>query len=72
MEVDLTREESLAYYKQMVEVREMEMAARDLYLAKNIRGFLHVFVGQVCICGCCRISSWLSDTVLGQIILINQ
>jgi TPP-dependent pyruvate/acetoin dehydrogenase alpha subunit len=31
----------------MVLVREMEMAARDLYQKKSIRGFLHLFVGQV-------------------------
>ena len=47
LESVLTREQFLAYYKEMVEVREMEMAARDLYLKKIIRGFLHVFVGQV-------------------------
>lgn len=47
LEVVLTREQSLAYYKEMVEVREMEMAARDLYQKKIIRGFLHLFVGQV-------------------------
>lgn len=43
----MTRDESLAYYREMVEVREMEMAARDLYQKKIIRGFLHLFVGQV-------------------------
>lgn len=47
MEAELTRDESLAYYKEMVDVREMEMAARDLYQKKLIRGFLHLFVGQV-------------------------
>ncbi len=27
--------------------REMELVARDLYSQKSIRGFLHVYVGQV-------------------------
>ncbi len=27
--------------------REMELVARRLYLDKKIRGFLHVYVGQV-------------------------
>ena len=43
----LTRDECIAYYKEMVEIREMEMAARDLYQKKIIRGFLHIYVGQV-------------------------
>lgn len=33
----------------MVLTREMELVARSMYLEKKIRGFLHVYVGQVCI-----------------------
>lgn len=47
LEATLTREEGLAYFKEMMNIREMELAARDLYQKKIIRGFLHLFVGQV-------------------------
>lgn len=46
-EVELTREDVLAFYRQMNAIREMELAARELYQSKKIRGFLHLFVGQV-------------------------
>ena len=46
-EVELTREDVLSFYRQMNAIREMELAARELYQAKKIRGFLHLFVGQV-------------------------
>lgn len=49
LEATLTREEGLAYFKEMTNIREMELAARDLYQKKIIRGFLHLFVGQVSI-----------------------
>ena len=47
LEVELTRDDVLAFYRQMNAIREMELAARELYQAKKIRGFLHLFVGQV-------------------------
>ncbi len=47
MTPELTRQQSLDYYRQMVRVREMEMAAKDMYGNKDIRGFLHLYVGQV-------------------------
>ena len=37
----------LKYYRQMVLIREMESSARELYQEKKIRGFLHLYVGQV-------------------------
>jgi pyruvate dehydrogenase E1 component alpha subunit len=48
LEVELTRDDVLAFYRQMNAIREMELAARELYQSKKIRGFLHLFVGQVC------------------------
>lgn len=45
--MELTREDVLAFYRQMNAIREMELAARELYQSKKIRGFLHLFVGQV-------------------------
>jgi len=56
---ELTRQQCLDYYRQMVQVREMEMAAREMYGNKNIRGFLHLYVGQV------RAGGWDSGVGLG-------
>ena len=45
--VELSRDDILKFYRQMVVIREMELHARELYQQKKIRGFLHLFVGQV-------------------------
>jgi pyruvate dehydrogenase E1 component alpha subunit len=41
-----TREELLAYYRDMTVIRKMEQKAEELYGRKEIRGFLHVYMGQ--------------------------
>jgi len=46
-EVEVSRTDLLQFYREMTIIREMEERARDLYREKNIRGFLHVYVGQV-------------------------
>ena len=51
MEAELSREDVLKFYRQMNVIREMELAARELYQSKKIRGFLHLFVGQVMLLG---------------------
>lgn len=48
-EVELSRDDVLKFYRQMSVIREMELEARELYQSKKIRGFLHLFVGQVCL-----------------------
>ncbi|CAG8557658.1 9747_t:CDS:2, partial [Acaulospora morrowiae] len=45
-EIEITREEIVEMYKQMVLMRRMETAADGLYKAKNIRGFCHLCTGQ--------------------------
>jgi len=46
-EVELSRNDVLQFYREMNIIREMENSARTLYQEKKIRGFLHVYIGQV-------------------------
>ena len=49
-EAEVTREEMLHYYREMQVIREMENMAAVLYREKKIRGFLHLYDGQVVPC----------------------
>ena len=37
----------LKMYRDLAVIREMESEARKLYLSKTIRGFCHLYIGQV-------------------------
>ena len=47
MEVSCTREEALEMYKKMQAIRRLETTAGNLYKEKQIRGFCHLYSGQV-------------------------
>lgn len=45
-EVELSRNDGLKMFNQMVKIRRMEAAANSLYKEKIIRGFCHLYSGQ--------------------------
>jgi len=47
LDVSVTKENLLEWYRQMASMRRMEQAADALYRAKLIRGFCHLAIGQV-------------------------
>jgi hypothetical protein len=48
-QVSCNREEGLDFYKKMQVVRRMEASANNMYKSKLIRGFCHLYSGQVCV-----------------------
>ena len=44
----VTKEDAVKYYTQMKMIRTMETAAGNLYKEKAVRGFCHLYSGQVC------------------------
>eukprot|EP01147_Barroeca_monosierra_P010519 gene10519-2646_t len=49
-ETTMTREEAWKYFKDMSIIRRLETTAGELYRAKYIRGFCHLYSGQEAVC----------------------
>ena len=66
----LTREDGLKFYEQMQTIRRMETAASNLYKSKTIRGFCHLYSGQVR----CRLVLSLprSRPMFSQLVIVNK
>jgi TPP-dependent pyruvate/acetoin dehydrogenase alpha subunit len=54
--VTVTRDDALALYEQMHTIRRMETAAGNMYKEKIIRGFCHLYSGQVSLISFFRMS----------------
>ena len=46
-ESSASKEELISYFKDMAVIRRMETTASEAYRSKQIRGFLHLYSGQV-------------------------
>lgn len=46
-EVQLTKDDAVFMLNQMQTIRRLETAAGNLYKAKHVRGFCHLYSGQV-------------------------
>ena len=60
----VSQKDAIDYYRQMFLVRRHEQAAYGLYQTKEIRGFLHLFIGQEAVCVGVQAGLQPQDTVI--------
>ncbi|OWF49774.1 pyruvate dehydrogenase E1 component subunit alpha, mitochondrial-like [Mizuhopecten yessoensis] len=63
-EVSTTREEAIQFYREMQTIRRMETTAGNMYKAKQVRGFCHLYSGQEACCVGMEASMTPEDAVI--------
>ena len=64
MTTKVTQKDAIEYYRQMYNIRRLEQGAYRLYQAKEIRGFLHLYVGQEAVCVGMQAALQPQDTII--------
>jgi len=64
LDAELTRDDALKYYKDMMIIRRLESLAGNLYKEKAIRGFCHLYTGQEACCVGMSAGSRVTDSVI--------
>lgn len=64
MTTKVTKKDAIEYYRQMFHIRRLEQGAYRLYQAKEIRGFLHLYVGQEAVCVGIQAALQPQDTII--------
>ena len=60
----VSQKDAIEYYRQMFQIRRLEQGAYRLYQSKEVRGFLHLCVGQEAICVGVQAALQQQDTVI--------
>jgi pyruvate dehydrogenase E1 component alpha subunit len=63
-ETELTRDDGLLYYRQMMVMRRLEATAGNLYKEKAIRGFCHLYTGQEACCAGISAALGVHDAII--------
>jgi len=64
LDVECSKDDALKFYTQMQNIRRLETTAGNLYKAKQIRGFCHLYSGQEAVCVGMKASLEDGDSVI--------
>lgn len=64
LDVECSKDDAMKFYLQMQNIRRLETTAGNLYKAKQIRGFCHLYSGQEAVCVGMKASLEEGDSVI--------